>query len=133
MGALLGFSTAPGDNPVVAPSASYSAFSTGVARINRVVQYLITTQLVDGLMVNDRSSGVIGIVPITAPPGSLINFDPRQLTWIPCPELAGARRSNFSFQLADQDLRPTPIMPLTLIFTENRVLILVRCFSGARR
>jgi hypothetical protein len=93
---------------IVAPVASYNAFSQNPANFNRNNSYTIQSNICDGLVVNRATSGVIASIPISEPPGSLINFDPRQLTWIPCPELRGVARTRLTFQLGNQDLVPTP-------------------------
>ena len=85
-----------------------TAYSDTAAAFNRNDSYQIATNLVTGLQVNSSTSGVIGIIPITASPGSLITYDPMQLLWIPAPELIGAARSNLRFALQNQSGEPTP-------------------------
>lgn len=103
VGALLGFTA-----DIVAPVANFNAFSQQPAAFNRNNSYTIQSNICDGLVVNRATSGVIAAIPITAPPGSQINFDPRQITWIPAPELKGSGLSRLTFQLGNQDLAPTP-------------------------
>ena len=93
---------------VVAPNPNFNAFSQEPASLNRNNSYTIQSNICDGLVVNRATSGVIASIPISEPPGTLINFDPRQLTWIPCPELRGVSRTRLTFQLGNQDLLPTP-------------------------
>lgn len=103
VGTLLGFTA-----DVIATVANFNAFSQGIAKLNRNNSYTIQSNICDGIVVNRATSGVIASIPIDAPPGSQINFDPRQLTWIPCPELRGVSRTRLTFQLGNQDLQPTP-------------------------
>jgi hypothetical protein len=103
VGPLLGFTT-----DVAAPVANFNAFSQNIAVFNRNISYTIRSNICNGLMVNRATSGVIAAIPITARPGSRINFDPRQLTWIPCQELSGTSRTQLNFQLGNQDLAATP-------------------------
>lgn len=103
VGSLLGFVA-----DVVAPVPNFNAYSENPAAFNRNNSYTIQSNICDGLVVNRATSGVIATIPITAPPGSQINFDPRQLTWIPAPELRGVSRSRLTFQLGNQDLEATP-------------------------
>ena len=87
---------------------SGTAYSDSAAAFNRNDSYQISTNMVTGLQVNSSTSGVIGIIPITASPGSLISYDPQQLLWIPAPELIGSARSNLRFALQNQSGDPTP-------------------------
>jgi hypothetical protein len=100
---ILGFTA-----DVVNPVANYNAFSQDPANINRNNSYTIQSNICDGLVVNRATSGVIASIPIDASPGSQINYDPRQLTWIPASELRGVSRNRLTFQLGNQDLAPTP-------------------------
>ena len=89
-------------------SAGESIASQNTADFNRNNSYLITTTMIDGLQVNANTSGVLTQVPISAPPGSQINFDPRQIIWIATPELIGSQRTNLVFQLTNEVLEATP-------------------------
>lgn len=102
---LLGF------NPIVitAPSTNYTFFSNNPASFNRVNSYIIYSNIVaNGIQVNSNSTGVIGTVPINVAPGSQINYSPQNVVWFSPDELIGSSKSNFTFQLLDQNLRPTP-------------------------
>lgn len=95
---VLGFNS----RVVTVAVAGGTAYSDSPAAFNRNDAYQVATNMCDGLQVNSQTSGVIGIIPITASPGTLINYDPRQLLWIPAPELIGSSRANLRFALVNQ-------------------------------
>ena len=95
--------------PTVGQQAGWSEFSDNSAAFNRVNSYVIRSNIVsDGLPINNVAAGVIATIPIDQAPGSQINYQPQNPIAIDCRELIGASKLNFSFQLADQLLRPTP-------------------------
>ena len=110
IGALLGFPTSGPGSVITAPLDGYRALSPNSATFNRVNSYVIgSDRFVRGLNVNgEQLFGAVGNVPITAAPGSQINFDPRQIVWVPADELRGAPIVRPRFTLRDQDGRPTP-------------------------
>lgn len=102
---LLGFNAAV----ITAPSANYTFFSNNPATFNRVNSYIIYSNIVaNGIQVNSNPTGVIGTVPINVQPGSQINYSPQNVVWFSPDELIGASKGNLTFQLLDQNLRPTP-------------------------
>jgi hypothetical protein len=88
-----------------------SFFSDGPAELNRVNQYLIRSSIVPGgIPVNAKSVGVIARIPIglDSPPGTQINYDPRNAVWCDASSLIASPKQSFSIDLLDQQLRPTP-------------------------
>ena len=73
------------------------------AAFNRVVGYYIkSTLLSGGIPQNKTSNGIIAEVPITAPVGSLINYQPRNPIKSDATELIGNSKQTFQFALVDQ-------------------------------
>jgi hypothetical protein len=94
--------------PLVGQAAGWNEFSDGPASFNRVNSYLLTTNLIsDGVPTNNTAAGILANVPITAAPGSQINYAPQTPTRVNANELIGASKLNFRFSLLDQELRPT--------------------------
>lgn len=95
---------------ITAPSAGYSFFSNNPAAFNRVNSYIIASNLVSqGIPVNDKSRGIIATVPITAAPGSQVNYSPQNVIWFDAGELIGQPKINMQFSLLDQNLRSVDI------------------------
>ena len=107
--------------PVTAQPAGYNEFSDEPANFNRVNSYLITSNFVSqGIPVNSIGQGIIAQIPITVPPGSQINYQPRNPIPVDASELVGVGKNAFTFSLVDQNLRATP----TAGETWNFVLVL---------
>lgn len=106
IGSILGFASAV----ITAPSAGYNEFSPNPAALNRNSGYLISSQtfLSGGIPVNNSAVGVLAVVPIDAPPGSLINYASQLPISIPASELIGNAKNNFTFRLTNTSLQPTP-------------------------
>ena len=95
--------------PVTAQTAGFNEFSDEPANFNRVNSYLIRSNLVSqGIPVNSIGQGIIAQVPITVPPGSQINYQPRNPIPVDASELVGLGKNAFTFSLVDQNLRATP-------------------------
>ena len=74
-----------------------------VAQFNNINQFLIHSDLVsNGMQTNNTFSNTICQVPITASPGSLINFDPKNVTRISAPEMRGMKKSVLRFWLTNE-------------------------------
>jgi len=96
-------------SPAAAQVAGYSDFSDNEANFNRVNSYLITSNLVpNSIPVNNVGSDIIVQVPITASPGSQINFSPQNPLWFDGGDLIGHIKQQLSFTLRDQERRPAP-------------------------
>jgi hypothetical protein len=106
IGSILGYLPAI----VTAPSSGYNAFSTNPAALNRNNGYLISSQtfLSSGIPVNNSAVGVLAVVPINVPPGSLINYAAQLPSFIPASELIGNSKTNFTFRLTNTSLGVTP-------------------------
>jgi hypothetical protein len=73
------------------------------ANFNTVNSFIIRTDLVDtGISVNGRGSQACAIVPITALPGSLINFQPMNPPNIPCERLAYGPQQMVTVSVTDE-------------------------------
>ena len=103
---ILGFDAAL----FTAPSAGFAQAGSSEASFNRVNAYLISTTSMNGLVVNKNSTGVVTEVPIDAPPGSQIVYQPVYPVWFSAPELLNGGRQKWSFMLTDQSGRPTPTL-----------------------
>ena len=106
---ILGFDAVTSPNPL--QGAGYSDYSQNPAAFNRVNSYAIRSNIVsEGIPINNTAAGILVSVPIpsTVPPGSQISYQPQSPTKVDCRELIGQTKLNFSFELVDQLLRPTP-------------------------
>jgi len=96
---VLGFNSqtfGPFPPPSIQPAPNVAAF-------NRVVSYFIrSTLLSGGIPQNQFSSGIIADIPINAPVGSLINYEPRHPINCDANELIGNPKQTFIFTLVDQ-------------------------------
>jgi len=100
---ILGF-----DSAVYGPYASVPTTieAPNVAGFNTVNSFLILTDLVSqGIRYGNRYSSIILQTPITAAPGSLINYQPYNPPAVPEPSLAGTSRTSIRFYLRDDSLR----------------------------
>ena len=62
---------------ITAPSSNYSFYSNNEAEFNRINALVIASNLVaGGIPVNNSSRGIIATIPISAAPGSQINYSP---------------------------------------------------------
>lgn len=114
VGVILGFPAAA----VTAASANHTVFGSSVAMLNRNNTYLIFTDLIPGgIPTNSSAAGLIASVPITAPPGSIVNWEPTNVLWTPAQALAGGRRSNISFRLTNERSEATPTAGESWAFT----------------
>jgi len=94
---------------VVSTGPGFNVFSDEPANFNRVNSYLIRSNLVSqGIPVNNIGQGIISQIPISVPPGSQINYQPRNPIPVDASELVGMGKNAFTFSLVDQNLRPTP-------------------------
>lgn len=92
-----------------APSAGYNEYSDNPAAFNRTNSFIITSDLVsDGIPVNSTAANVLVNVPITAAPGSQVNYAPVNPLVIDASELIGALKNSFAFQLRNQTLETIP-------------------------
>jgi len=107
VGSIMGFPPAIYTYPAITAGVLYSP---NVASFNRNNSYLISTNMVSsGIPVNSNARGIISSIPI--PSGSInaiISYEPNQITWFDASELIGASKMNFSFQLSNENLSPTP-------------------------
>jgi hypothetical protein len=96
---VLGFNSqtfGPFPPPSIQPAPNVAAF-------NRVVSYFIrSTLLSSGVPQNQFSTGIIADIPIDAPVGSLINYEPRHPINSDATELIGNPKQTFIFTLVDQ-------------------------------
>ena len=107
VGVILGFPSATYPYPQATGGVLYSP---AVAKLNRNNSYLIKTTLVSsGIPLNSSAQGIISSIPIPAGSvNSLIAYNPPQILWFDCSELIGSTKSNFSFELTNENLQPTP-------------------------
>ena len=104
---VLGFSSRL--SPLTAQVAGFSDFSDNEAAFNRNNVYVIRGDVVNsGIPYNNRAANILSSVPITVRPGSQINYSPTNVLWSQANELIGNPRSNLSFELSNQALKPTP-------------------------
>ena len=96
-------------SPVTPQGAGFSDFSDNPAAFNLNNSYTIRSDIISqGVPINNVGAGVIAQIPITAAPGSQINYDPQNVTWVDATELIGMPKLNINFQLGNQDLQSTP-------------------------
>jgi len=86
-------------------------FSPAPPQFNAVNQYFITCPdlVVAGIPNNNSYNNVIAMVPITEPPGSVINYVPAHPLAIPCSWNSGQTISALNFSITDEQGRPTPM------------------------
>jgi len=77
------------------------------AVFNRINFFYIRSTLVNnGLPINGVSGNIISQIPITAPPGSQINYSPQNVIAIEARNLIGKTIQQIRFELLDDQLRP---------------------------
>jgi hypothetical protein len=93
-----------------APSATdLTTYADKEAEFARVQLYQIKSDIVSGgIPVNNQNNNIIASVPITAPSGSQIVYQPFNLTEVDASELVGYTKNTFRVELLDQEGRPTP-------------------------
>jgi hypothetical protein len=106
IGPILGYTAAV----ITAPSAGYNAFSTNKAQLNRNDLYLISGTFISsgGIPINNNALGVMASVPISAAPGSLINYVAPMPIATPADELIGVLKTGFQFRITNGSLATTP-------------------------
>jgi len=83
-----------------------SDFSDNTAVFNRINSFFVRSSMVNnGLPLNNVGSGIIAAVPITAAPGSQINYAPNIPIAVDASNVPGTTLQFISFDLLDQDLR----------------------------
>lgn len=103
IGSILGFLPS---RVLVATVDNQSFYGDVPASFNRVNSWLITSDIIsNGVPINQNGRGIIGAVPIQAPPNNESIYDPQNPVWIDATELIGMSKQNFNFQLRDQSLR----------------------------
>lgn len=96
-----------GLNEVVYGEAGKHYFCPDVAKFNRFSSFFIRSNLVSGgIPVNTLSERVIAKVPITARPGSLINYNNVNPPAIDISDLIGQSKQGIWFSLVDDKARP---------------------------
>jgi hypothetical protein len=102
---VLGFNAAV----LTAPSNGFTFLSDTQAAFNRNNSLVIASTLVSqGIPVNNQSAGIIGLVPISVPPGSQINYQPTNPEWFDARELIGQPKINIALRLLNQNLQTVP-------------------------
>ena len=87
-------------------TAGQSDFSDNTAVFNRINSFIVRSSMVNnGLPLNNIGSGIIAAIPITAKPGSQINYAPNIPIPVDASNLPGTTLQFISFDLLDQDLR----------------------------
>jgi hypothetical protein len=87
-------------------TAGQSDFSDNTAVFNRINSFFVRSSMVNnGLPLNNVGSGIIAAIPITASPGSQINYAPNIPIPVDASNLPGTTLQSISFDLLDQDLR----------------------------
>jgi hypothetical protein len=102
---VLGFNArlSPGEN---SSTAGQNDTSDNTAVFNRINSFFIRSSMVNnGLPLNNVGSGIIAAIPITAKPGSQINYAPTIPIPVDASNLIGTTLQFISFDLLDQDLR----------------------------
>ena len=109
IGALLGFSTAAVDNPIVALVANYNAYGDTTASLNRNNSYRIRSNMVAaGIPTNAIANGIIAEIPINVGPGNQINYSPQNVLWFDASDLIGQGVQSIDFFLENQAGQQTP-------------------------
>jgi hypothetical protein len=112
LGFILGFpDTGVEPTPIPGP-APYSIFGPNVAQFNwAITNYLVLApELVgDGLPLNATGAGIVGAIPITAAPGSLIAYEARNILWVQCDFLVGSSISELTLKITNERLEPIQI------------------------
>ena len=87
-------------------AAGQSDFSDNTAVFNRINSFFVRSSMVNnGLPLNNVGSGIIAAIPITAAPGSQINYAPTIPIAVDASNLPGTTLQFISFDLLDQELR----------------------------
>ena len=87
-------------------AAGQSDFSDNTAVFNRINSFFVRSSMVNnGLPLNNVGSGIIAAIPITAAPGSQINYAPTIPIAVDASNLVGNALQFISFDLLDQELR----------------------------
>jgi hypothetical protein len=86
--------------------AGQSDFSDTTAVFNRINSLFVRSSMVNnGLPLNNVGTGIIAAIPISAPPGSQINYTPSNPIPVDANNLIGNSLQVINFDLLDQDLR----------------------------
>ena len=103
---------------VTAVADNDSIYSDNVANFNRINQFLLSCSAISGgIPLNNRGSGLIANVPITAAPGSQINYTPFHPPHVGVGEWIGNSIDSLTFILFDQELRPVDTLSEDYSFT----------------
>lgn len=93
-------------SPATVSVAGQSDFSDNTAVFNRINSFFIRSSMVTGgLLLNNVGSSIIAAVPISAVPGSQINYSPTIPIPVDASNLPGVSLQSIRFDLLDQDLR----------------------------
>lgn len=102
---ILGFNAR--QSPLIGSSvAGQNDTADNPAVFNRINSFFIRSSMVNnGLPLNNVGSGIIASIPITAKPGSQINYSPNIPIAVDAANMPGNVFQSISFDLLDQDLR----------------------------
>lgn len=93
--------------PLVPTTGIQYSISDNEAQFNNINYFLISSDIIhEGLRINDTYYQTIAKVPITAKPGSLINYQPQNVPKLQCNELIGALRSDITVWISNELLQP---------------------------
>ena len=78
------------------------------AGFNTVNSFLITAENLvrDGIPIGATAINILAEVPIIAPPNSLINYEPNNLTFIQSDHLIGSQIFDFTFRILNEKAQP---------------------------
>lgn len=87
--------------------ADENVYGDTVARFNRISGFYLKSDLIqEGIPQNNLTPGLIASIPITAKPGSIINYEPFNPVTCNAKSLIGNGKQTITFTLLDQLLRP---------------------------
>jgi len=111
---ILGFNArySPATAPGVPATAGSVDLADNVAAFNSVNAFLIECGSIvnDGININQIGTSIVGQIPITASPNSLISYSPEQAIWIDSEHLIGANRTDIRFTLKNELLQNVKVL-----------------------
>lgn len=98
----------PKNHPdLIAPEADDWEYSPEQAGLNVISRFTVVCSLFQGgILLNGQQRGIVGVIPISVAPGSLISYEPPHVQLFACNDLRGQVISNITISLRDQSGRP---------------------------
>ena len=103
-------------SPITAPATPASAgdidLGNSVAQFNSVNSFTVVCGSIvnEGVPINAIGTSILGIIPVTSPPNSIITYSPEQAIKIECDHLIGSNQTDIVWELRNELLQDVQVL-----------------------